>query len=278
MHRIRERWRLEHWWPYISKCKNLIKIFLYFFSAFSLSFAFAFYFPLTGLAYLRQRTSQHWMNFKRYIYQIEIILANAKWWWSALFSRLRHAVAKLTVKYRINARSTSQATWYHQYFPTNISRRFFFLFSFSLRFLLSPHFRQANIRWGWEINCKTWLTEPRNTKVKRRKKNTKRTYSANRFLNVMPEVGVCVYIKRQFEVCFINEMSKNINNNLIAGNLFDGALFWFRRIVKSTFIWYILPLQFNMFLQKKSVRFFNEVDKKRTRKLKLAKETVRFVL
>lgn len=111
-------------WHRISKAKIWLKYFYFF-----LAFAFAFFW-LVGL-FIRQRTQhqhcRHWMNFKRYIYQIEIILANAKWWWSALFSRLRHVVGKFTAK-NTNTHThqipyqcpcTSQATWYHQYFlPT----------------------------------------------------------------------------------------------------------------------------------------------------------------
>lgn len=145
----------------ISKARNLIKIF--------------FFLSLFYLVYLRptaERCAQTEWIFKRYIYQIEIILANAKWWWSesALFSRLRHVVGIFTWSHQVPYQcSMSQATWYHQYFPLTWKKKNCRGTPFSLqaRHLCHKH------KIGWEINCENWTirNEGEGMRPKRCKRN-----------------------------------------------------------------------------------------------------------
>lgn len=131
----------------------------------------------------------------------------------ALFSRLHHAVG-------IHVKPPSTVSMFGVHISSNMippifpsafirSTCFFFIRFFAF-FSGSIWDRHLYHNQGWEINCKNWTW-----------RNGNEAKEKPLLLSNVMQTGrygwcLCVCANVSFQVCFINEMSKNINNNLIA--------------------------------------------------------------
>lgn len=171
---------------------------------------------------------------------------------NALFSRLRHAVG-IHVKPPSTVSmcfAMSQATWYRKYFLQHLDWFFFLFISFLVCDVHLWH--KHTDRVGNQV------PKPNEQQQQRRREKQLHIFSVLQVLD-----GWYALCERQFQVCFINEMSKNINNNLNSGYL--------SRKTSSDSMIYIACIpchaRFNTLLMKShSVHFTDKVEKKNKEK------------